>query len=241
MGTPKLDQGLLKKAAVKAGLSVKSFREAISRQAADSGISCEAVLIIRARRLEIGTGRYLARLESSVREEVREGLRMGGDNGVPAQSGGNRHVRPPKKVPGRPASIRQVIRLLVENNELYGRTGDLLTRSSKVDRAINQATLVLEDTIRKKAEVGHGERLEGTKLVNVVCKDDLSQTKLQLSDNPDEQTGFTNILRGIMLAFRNPTHHHLIESFTREDALRICAFIDLLLRVVERAKVRAVP
>jgi hypothetical protein len=42
-----------------------------------------------------------------------------------------------------------------------------------------------------------------------------------------------------MGAFRNPTHHRLVENMTREEALKVCAFIDNLLRVIDQAEVRA--
>ena len=64
---------------------------------------------------------------------------------------------------------------------------------------------------------------------------DLAKTVLKISDNPDEQRGFTLILRGIVPVFRNLTHHHVTNTFTREEALRVCSFIDVLLRVVDNS------
>jgi hypothetical protein len=40
-----------------------------------------------------------------------------------------------------------------------------------------------------------------------------------------------------MLAFRNPTHHYLSDSFKREDALKFTAFIDSLLKILHKCKV----
>jgi len=40
-----------------------------------------------------------------------------------------------------------------------------------------------------------------------------------------------------MLAFRNPTHHYLSDSFKREDALKFTAFIDNLLQIVDKCKI----
>jgi len=40
-----------------------------------------------------------------------------------------------------------------------------------------------------------------------------------------------------MLAFRNPTHHYLSDSFEREDALKFTAFIDSLLKILHKCKV----
>jgi hypothetical protein len=39
-----------------------------------------------------------------------------------------------------------------------------------------------------------------------------------------------------MLAFRNPTHHHIADTYSREDALKVCAFIDNLLGTIDAAK-----
>jgi hypothetical protein len=38
-------------------------------------------------------------------------------------------------------------------------------------------------------------------------------------------------------AYRNPTHHHLLDHISREEALEVCAFIDGLLKVVDEATV----
>lgn len=108
----------------------------------------------------------------------------------------------------------------------------MLLRPSRFDRAVNQATQVLEDRIRQKAQPKR--RLVGVALVNDAFKSDLSKTVLKASDDPDEQDGFTNILRGTMLAFRNPTHHYLTDTFTREEAMRVCGFIDVLLKIVAK-------
>ena len=54
------------------------------------------------------------------------------------------------------------------------------------------------------------------------------------SNNPDDQRGLTQMLRGIVPAFRNSTHHHII-NFSREEAMRICGFVDVLLGVVDNA------
>jgi hypothetical protein len=56
---------------------------------------------------------------------------------------------------------------------------------------------------------------------------------LQISSNQEEQRGFTYIIRGIVPAFRNLTHHHVTTKFSREDGLRVCGFIDVLLRIVD--------
>lgn len=93
-------------------------------------------------------------------------------------------------------------------------------------------TQILEDRIRTKAQPA--KRLTGEPLVGYAFNEDLSKTVLQVaSKEPDDQRGFTQILRGIVPAFRNVTHHHIADAFSREDAMRVCGFIDVLLRVVD--------
>ncbi|MES0384632.1 MAG: TIGR02391 family protein [Hyphomicrobium sp.] len=74
-------------------------------------------------------------------------------------------------------------------------------------------------------------------MVNQVIKGDPSATLLRISDDKNEQDGYANILRGIVGAYRNPTHHHLLDHITREEALKVCAFIDRLLKIVDGAEV----
>jgi len=119
------------------------------------------------------------------------------------------------------------------DDELKDRCSDLLSASSNFDRVINQATLLLEDRIRKKSGLNN---LTGVDLVNRAINSTYANTVLQLSDDPDEHEGFSHICRGIVLSFRNPTHHKIVAGISREDALKICAFIDKLLQIVDSSK-----
>ena len=130
------------------------------------------------------------------------------------------------------ASLKAAIEYLIEDPELRGRCQDILLARANFDRPINQATLVLEDRIRKKAQPP--TRLTGESLVGFAFNEDLARTVLQVaSGDSDDQRGFAQMLRGIVPAFRNKTHHHIINSFSREEAMRVCGFIDVLLRVVD--------
>jgi hypothetical protein len=110
--------------------------------------------------------------------------------------------------------------------------------SSNFDRAINQATQILEDRIRTKAQPP--QKLTGEKLVGYSFNEELSKSVLRVASNDsDDQRGFTQILRGIVPAFPNLTHHHIIDRVSREEAMRVCGFVDVLLRVVDNSvKVR---
>jgi hypothetical protein len=125
----------------------------------------------------------------------------------------------------------------IRDTELRDRCGDLLTASSNFDRVINQATLILEDRLRKKA--GLDRRLYGAGLASAAINSDPQNSRLVLSDTPSEQEGYANIVRGIMQALRNETHHTISEDFSRQDAFAVCGFIDRILRLIDKATVRS--
>lgn len=122
----------------------------------------------------------------------------------------------------------------IHDKELRDRCLDLLNLESKFDRVVNQATQVFEDRIRAKAELT--ERIQGVDLINKVLNADLNKTILRVSNNPDEHEGFCHISRGMMLTFRNPSHHQLTDEVSKEDALKLCGFVDVLLSILDKAE-----
>ena len=125
----------------------------------------------------------------------------------------------------------------IKDEELKSRCADILTASSNFDRVINQASQVLEDRIRTKS--GLDRSFVGIKLISKALNTDRSKSVLIVSENNEEHEGFCHICRGIMLAFRNPTHHYLSDSFKREDALKFTAFIDNLLKILHKCKIQS--
>ncbi len=123
----------------------------------------------------------------------------------------------------------------ISDEKLKERVSDILTAPDNFDRVINQATLVLENRIREKSKNNDG--LVGTKLVNIVLNTDLEKTKIKVSNNQEEHAGICHIVRGIMLSYRNPTHHFVIENYSREDALKFCAFVDLILHIIDEGEI----
>ncbi len=117
---------------------------------------------------------------------------------------------------------------------LSKRCADLLIAEGDFDRAVNQATQVLEDRIRKKS--GSASSMTGAKLANEVIKRNPLESVLILSNDDGEQQGYSDIIRGIMAAHRNPSHH-FIYNMDQLDAARICAYIDVLLEVLDSSKV----
>ena len=125
---------------------------------------------------------------------------------------------------------------LIVDEELKARCSDILSAPGNFDRVINQSTQVLEDRIRKKSNCDR--TLVGVQLINKALNPDLGKTILIASENSEEHEGICHICRGLMIGFRNPTHHHLSDSFTREEALKFCAFVDSILQIIGKAKVK---
>jgi uncharacterized protein (TIGR02391 family) len=124
----------------------------------------------------------------------------------------------------------------IQDGQLKAWCADLLSAPGSFDRVINQSTLVLEDRIRSKS--GSTSGAVGVALVNEVIKAEPHKSVLKISDDKNEQDGYASILRGVVGAYRNPTHHQLLDHITREEALKVCAFIDGLLKIVDGATVQ---
>jgi len=235
MAQVRLDRKLLDKIATKLGKDRYAINVKVSKKASKYGISSEAALILLAKELNIGTAHYQRKLDPTIQVEVRETLPIlftkEKEKSVQSVSSTGSQNKGRGKDRG---VLKHAIEYLLNDQELLERCGDLLRAQRNFDRAISQATLVLEARIRAKSQPPR--RLVGENLVNYAFNENLSRTVLKVSDDPQDQRGFTQILRGMVPAFRNKTHHHVTDSFTREDALRVCGFIDVLLRVVDNSK-----
>ncbi len=124
---------------------------------------------------------------------------------------------------------------LIRDPELKSRCADLLSAIDHFDRVINQATQVLEDRVRKK--MPSLENMTGTPLVGKAINPEPGKSLIVFSDNASEQEGYANLFKGLMGAFRNPSHHKFLDTVTREQALQICAFIDNMLAALESAQI----
>jgi len=206
----------------------------VSARASKKGISSESALVLLAKEHGIGVSTYQRKLDPTKQAEIRDGL--AGFLGATTNRD-TRAAKPVKAHTSRPsttgkAQLRAAIEYLIEDDELRARCTDILIAPKHFDRPINQATLALEDRIRKKA--APPKKLVGESLVGYAFNEDLTRTVLEVPGaDPDDQRGFTQMLRGIVPAFRNKTHHHIVTSFSRNEAMRVCGFIDVLLRVVD--------
>jgi len=231
-----LDSKIMSKVAKKLGKkNIIAINGMVSRKASQLGISAEAALIILAKENGVGTSTYQRNLDATKQAEVRDALPALFTSTAKTAINGSQTKNKRSSGTTKRASLKSAIEYLIQDQELRDRCEDILFASSKFDRPINQATLVLEDRIRNKA-LPTNKKLVGEPLVNFSFNEDLSKTVLQVASNDaDDQRGFTQILRGLVPTFRNKTHHHVIKTFSREEAMRVCGFIDVLLRVVDNS------
>jgi len=127
---------------------------------------------------------------------------------------------------------RATIDTMLRDRQLRERCKDLLLANKHFDRAFREATTVLDDRLKKKPGV---KNLNPVNLVSKVLNPDPQKAIIEVSDENDEQERFHGICKGVMLAFRNKSHHELSDKFTREDALKFCGFVDAILTLVEQA------
>ena len=235
MGRRILDPKIVTKLCKAKGLEPNAVRVKVSQLASKKRVTSEVALVLLAHQHGIGTAVFQRGLDPGMQAAIRDAL----DKPEPvARRTGSTKVS--KTVEKRTASRRVILKgaieLLIHDQQLRSKCADILLARANYDRPINQATLVLEDRIRKK--VKPQTPMVGENLVNYAFNERLEKTRLQVaSGQAEEQRGITIILRGFVPAFRNNTHHLIVDTFTQEDAIRTCAFIDLLLRVVDSTKV----
>ncbi len=127
---------------------------------------------------------------------------------------------------------------LIQDEELKSRCSDLLSAADHFDRVINQATQVLEERLRSTDP--ELKNFSGASLVGKLMHKEPAKSRLKFSNITSEHEGYVALYRGVIAAFRNPSHHRFIETVTREQALQICAFVDNLLAVLKTAEINEV-
>lgn len=234
-----LDEKLMQKLATRLGKpDLTDINKLVSRRAAKLGISSEAALVLLAKEHGIGAAIYQRRLDPAKQAEVRDALpaaftqERSSPTAKPAAQGsrvGSRSHTVTKR-----AALKAAIEYLIEDPELRSRCMDILLASGNFDRPINQATLVLEDRIRTKAQPP--KKMVGENLVNYAYNEDLSRTVLVVgSSDPDDQRGFTQILRGVVPAFEIG---RITTSRTLSRAKKLYAFAALSTCCFESSIVR---
>jgi uncharacterized protein (TIGR02391 family) len=231
-----LDAGILEKIAKQRGGAVNPVRVLVSKKARKLSISPQAALVLLATEHDVPTTVYQRKLTPEINAEIRAGLQNNSTKpsiGPSSARSGNKNKRAHSV---RPISDKQVVKravaLLIRDPQLRSRCSDILLARSNFDRPINQATQILEDRIRRKAKPS--TPMVGENLANYAFKENLGDTVLRVASNDaDLQRGLSRIVRGMVPAFRNATHHHIVDTYTQEDALSVCFFVDLLLRAVD--------
>ncbi len=118
---------------------------------------------------------------------------------------------------------------LIADDELRQRCEDLLTAEDHYDRVIREACVILENRVR--TAIGANKDVVGTGLMEMAFGPKGGQLRFSTVDQ--EQRGVMELYRGIMAFFRNTTGHHIIDTYTQDDALRFVAWIDLLLAMLK--------
>jgi len=233
----RLDRALLSKMAKRLGKPKKYVRERISKKASRLAVASESAQVLWAKELNLGTSVALRKLPPHMQEQVRGALPTLFAGGEARTS-----AKPAKPTSGRAKRVDPLslaTDYLLADPDLNSRCRDLLKKSRHQDRALREATTVLEDRI--KCLAGICGPINPEPLVNKAVNPDPAKAILIVSEQASVQAGYHSICRGIVLAFRHPAHHQLDDKVTREDALKICAFIDVMLAVLGQARVKQMP
>jgi len=139
----------------------------------------------------------------------------------------------PKKI-----SSEQISNLYdsITDVDLKERCVDLITADDHYDRVFNQATQVLENCIKTKAKL-LDTKLIGMSLVSKAIHSKFDQTILVFSSDESEQEAWAALFKGIIGVYRNPSHHGSKFECTREDAIKFCSYVDLLIKELNKCSV----
>jgi uncharacterized protein (TIGR02391 family) len=231
MPRQRLDPNLLEKMAGKSSKSTKYLREQISRRASRQSITSAAAQLIWAQEIGIGIANALNRAPAEVRQEVRDAAAAAASVPARVRERSNRQVATPTKRKSQPITA-STIKALLRDEQLRARCQGILRGRKHFDQAIREATTLLDDRLKKKTGITN---MNPENLVGKVLNPDPSKAIIEVSADKAEQEGFHSICKGIMLAFRNKAHHSLSDKVTREDALKLCGFVDTILGVVGQA------
>ncbi|MDE2493627.1 MAG: hypothetical protein KGL97_06955, partial [Alphaproteobacteria bacterium] len=190
MGRRILDPKIVAKLCKVTGLEPNAVRVKVSQLASKKRVASEVALVLLAHQHGIGTAVFQRNLDPGMQTAIRDAL----DTSVASRASSTKIG---KTIEKRAASKRDILKgaieLLIHDQQLRSKCADILLARSNYDRPINQATLVLEDRIRKK--VKPPTPMVGEVLVNFAFNERLEKTRLQVaSAQAEEQRGITIIL-----------------------------------------------
>lgn len=132
--------------------------------------------------------------------------------------------------------------LVIKDTRLRDRCYDLLSAERNYDRALREATTVLEDRLREKC--GHDLLSQLIKLTSDQTATNLVQTLLKpekpvlyISQDVRERNSFYAIMRGVVLYLRNPPHHTIDDAVELSWAWAVVSLIDRLLTDIDNCTV----
>lgn len=234
MARTKLDHKLLDKLATKTKRKKKVLQSSVSQLASKHAISSEAALVLLAKQQGIGSAQFLKNLPPDIQAQVRDTLPAMLDKpALRATLDNSDRAKSKKEINGQRTSVGLATEYLIHDLVLRTRVMDLLKARGKFDRVIREATTVLDHRVKSLSGI-KGNPLH---VISKAINQEPSKAILEFSNEPSQQEGFFNIYKGIFLAFRNAAHHELTDRFTREDALKFCGFVDLLLLALSQAAV----
>ncbi|MFA5388318.1 MAG: TIGR02391 family protein [Candidatus Omnitrophota bacterium] len=223
----RLSKKLLLKVASKSKHKLKYVREQISKRASRLSINAEAALILWAKELGIGTAAFQHSLPPHIQLDIR--------NSLSSPAG---HIKSGRVLKSKRnlnmVSSKSLINIddLIQDDELRNRCKDLLMAKDKFDRVIREATTVLDHRIKK---AGGLKNINPVDAVGKVLNPDPNKAILKISEEKSLQEGFFSICKGLMLAFRDPAHHEITDNFSREEAIKFCGLVDIVLGAISKS------
>ncbi len=134
--------------------------------------------------------------------------------------------------------------LVINDNELRSRCADLLAAPGNYDRVIREATVVVEDRIRRKVPhevlaqlLPNAADQTAENLVNRLFSP--GKPVLVFSSDKVKQAALHRILLGTISYLRNPSHHQLDQSTEWSWAWSSVGFIDRLLADIDSCSLRS--
>ena len=210
------------------GRNLASLRVRISKTAGKLAISATAAQLLVAKELGVGIANALAKVPAEVRAELRSIGTV--SSALAAANRKKAAVAGATRKP--PAITATTIKMLLNDPQLYARCKGQLLARKHFDSAFREATTVLDDRLKRTTSIAN---MNPESLVGKVINPDPAKAVIEVSAIRAEQEGFHSLCKGIILFFRNKAHHSLSNQFTREDALKFCGFVDIILGVIEHA------
>lgn len=131
-----------------------------------------------------------------------------------------------------PPTLSRILRECVKfiDPKLYERCKD-----KDYHDVVTNAFPILEDRIR--AKIGVDPSYSGRKLIDYAFNPNTG--KLTLGETKSEREAFYFISQGALGFLRNPPSHRLAEDESDIESFEIICMVDLLLRIVDKAKLRS--